>query len=195
MSIEFKALTEPFEPKCVLWRVGRAGLTNDGKPWAMVLAYVDARAIQERLDQVCGPENWKVEYQPVGKAFLCGLSIKCGVEWVTKWDGSDETDIEAFKGGISKSLVRAASVWGIGRYLYDLPDGWATFTLETKNAYGRAEIPAKSGKWFGWHPPELPSWARPGFNPEAEKTEARIAVQQKQSRAVVKPVIRNGVSA
>jgi hypothetical protein len=126
-----KDLSGPFEPKYIQWRVGRAGISG-GKPWARVLAYVDARAIQERLDQVCGPDNWKVEYQPVGKGFLCGLSIKCENEWVTKWDGSDETDIEAFKGGISKSLVRAASVWGIGRYLYDLGENWRALSSEIR---------------------------------------------------------------
>lgn len=49
---------------------------------------------------------------------ICGLSIKIDGEWVTKWDGSDATNTEEIKGGLSDSFKRAATKWGIALYLY-----------------------------------------------------------------------------
>ena len=45
-------------------------------------------------------------------------------EWIKKSDGSGATDIEPVKGGLSGALKRAASVLGIGRYLYTLEGKW-----------------------------------------------------------------------
>ncbi len=94
---------------------------------AMAVPYVTNRAIMDRLDQVCGPENWCNQYRegPDG-GVLCGLSIRVGDEWITKWDGASNTDIQAVKGGLSASMRRAAVQWGIGRYLYRLPAQWVS---------------------------------------------------------------------
>lgn len=105
-------LAAPFPPEDIKHRQG---------PGGKQLPYVTARAIQDRLDAVCGPHNWKNEFRPweVGTpGVLCGLSIKIGDEWVTKWDGAEQTDIEAMKGGLSDAMKRAAVQWGLGRYLY-----------------------------------------------------------------------------
>lgn len=95
--------------------------TNKG----LAAAYVTNRAIMDRLDDVCGPEKWRNEYRegPDG-GVLCGISIRVGDEWITKWDGAENTDIEPVKGGLSSSMRRAAVQWGIGRYLYELPQQW-----------------------------------------------------------------------
>lgn len=90
----------------------------------MVLDYIDAQAVQERLDQVCGPEGWQDEYRPTQGGFICRLSIRCGEDWIAKEDGADVSAIEPTKGGVSDSFKRAAVKWGIGRYLYDLPSVW-----------------------------------------------------------------------
>lgn len=161
-EINLAKLKEPFMPADIEWRVGRSGL-KDGKPWAQVLAYVTARAVQDRLDEVCGPGNWRNEYKagPLG-GVLCGISICINSEWITKWDGADNTDIESVKGGLSDSMKRAAVVWGIGRYLYNLDVGWADVC---DNGTHRDSIKAKEkgGKdtWFKWNPPQLPKWAMP----------------------------------
>lgn len=114
----------PFEPSEIEFR---AGATNSEKTRALALPYIDARLVMDRLDSVCGPENWRDEYQP-GPAggVICGLSLRIGEEWVTKWDGADNTDYEAIKGGLSDALKRAAVKWGIGRYLYALPGVWVS---------------------------------------------------------------------
>ena len=37
--------------------------------------------------------------------------------WISKEDGSEESDYSSVKGGFSNSLKRAAVLWGVGRYL------------------------------------------------------------------------------
>lgn len=116
---------------------------------------------------MCGPGNWKNEYIPweIGTpGVLCGISIyvprnpEAGGynEWVTKWDGAEQTDIEAMKGGLSAAMKRAAVQWGIGRYLYDLE---AEFGLISEN--GKYRGTTKDGTHFRWDPPALPVWATP----------------------------------
>ena len=94
---------------------------------AMAVPYITNRAIMDRLDLVCGPENWCNQFKqgPDG-GVLCGLSIRVGEQWITKWDGASNTDIEAVKGGLTSSMRRAAVQWGIGRYLYRLPAQWVS---------------------------------------------------------------------
>jgi len=154
--MNFCKLKEPFPANDIEWRIQQSGAKN-GKPWAMCLAYVTNRAIMERLDIVIGPDKWKNEYKtgPDG-GILCGISIKIGDEWVTKWDGAENTKVEAVKGGLSGAMKRAAVQWGIGRYLYNLEANWANFV--DKGQY-KAKI---DGKYYQWNPPSLPAWALPG---------------------------------
>jgi len=156
-------LQKPFDPSNIEWRISRAGSKN-GNPWAQVLAYITSRAIMDRLDSVVGPENWKNEFKKLDGAFLCGISIRFGEEWVTKWDGAQETDIENIKGGISGSMKRAGAQWGIGRYLYGLE---STFAIIHSNGANYCPKDNK-GKYeaFKWDPPDLPKWALPVEKPK-----------------------------
>jgi hypothetical protein len=155
-AIDFNALRAPFPASDIEWRIGRAGEKN-GKVWATCLAYLTARAIMDRLDDVAGPANWRNEYReaPAG-GVLCGISIRVGEEWVTKWDGAENTDIEGVKGGLSGAMKRAAVHWGIGRYLYHLDEGFANVH---PNGANYAKI--KGGGSYKWDPPQLPDWALP----------------------------------
>lgn len=156
MEIDLKKLSEPFPYEDIEWRISRSGL-KENKPWGKVLAYVTARAIQERLDDVCGPENWQNQFTdgPQG-GVLCGISIFYNDRWITKWNGSDNTNIEAVKGGLSGAEKRAGAEWGIGRYLYNLDEGWANFNNNGKHS---AKI---ENKYYKWDAPELQSWSLPG---------------------------------
>ena len=160
-DIDFLALKKPFNPLDLDWRVSRGGLSN-GKPWARVVVYLTSRAVQERLDEVCGPERWQNVFEKgPDKGVLCGISIRVGNEWVTKWDGAENTNIHAVKGGLSDSMKRAAIQWGIGRYLYNIHEGFAEFT-ETKHSARYSTTIAKGNKtYFHWNPPPLPAWAKP----------------------------------
>lgn len=126
-KIDLEKLKEPFAPEDLIYRVSRGGLKDNGKPWAKIFTYVDDRAIQDRLDEVCGIENWRNEYVELimGNGFLCGISIRIDGEWVTKWNGANNTEFEPIKGGISGAGKRTGSTWGVGRYLYNLPERWA----------------------------------------------------------------------
>lgn len=156
---DLKGLAAPFPADDIEWRVQQAGTKNE-RAWAKVLAYVTNRAIQDRLDDVCGPADWCNNFVAgPGGGVLCGLSINIAGEWVTKWDGSENTDFEAVKGGLSGAMKRAAVHWGIGRYLYRLEMGWANIHDGGANYQSRD----KEGKYpaFKWDPPDLPVWAMP----------------------------------
>jgi len=160
------ALSLPFSEEDLEWKIspGGCGYQRDGvKIYAKVLTYVTNRAIQDRLDLVLGVGNWKCRYRELQSgSFLCGISLRIEGEWVEKWDGADKTDIEATKGGISNASKRTGSVWGIGRYLYDLPDQWAN--VGASNDYVNFKYAGKFFKdkktkndpvYFRWNPPKL----------------------------------------
>jgi hypothetical protein len=179
-GIDLEKLKEPFEEWEIEFRLSQCGETKDIKSvWAKCLAYIDSRAIMDRLDHVCGAGNWRVSYEFVGQTgVICNLSILVNGEWITKQDGAEMTEIEPFKGGISGALKRAGNAWGIGRYLYSLEaefipkDLISDFQFEG-SYYGKT----KSGKQFYWAPPKLPSWALPAgkgtaaLNPTPKKVE------------------------
>ena len=140
------------------WRVQQSGLTKDGKPYAMVLCYVQARAIENRLDAVVGVENWQNELRVEGENIIARLGVRLGGEWVWKENGASQTDIEAFKGGISGAIKRVASSgFGIGRYLYELDTTFAECTLERQNGAEWNKTKTKDGKFFYWKTPRIPA--------------------------------------
>lgn len=135
-------LEYPFPVEDIEFRVLR---TNKAKTEGYIAAYVDSRAIQRRLDEVVGWENWQNDFEvtqtTISKSttgqnptapnktsneptFVCKLSIYSEEkgEWLTKSNGAGSTDIEPVKGGLSNAFKRAASMFGIGRYLYDMKD-------------------------------------------------------------------------
>ena len=54
-------LSKPFAPEDLEWRLQ---LTNKAKTRGLAVPYVTNRAIQDRLDDVVGAENWHNEYRP-----------------------------------------------------------------------------------------------------------------------------------
>lgn len=153
-------LDAPFSSEDIEWRIQQAGKSNN-KIWAKVLAYVTNRAIMKRLDEVCGKAGWRNEYRdiPNNGGVECGISIKVYGEWITKWDAAENTQVEAVKGGRSGAMKRAAVQWGIGRYLYNLEEGFAVVSTERASGFHYAK--SKEVGAFYWKPPALPSWAIP----------------------------------
>ena len=154
-------LKEPFAINDIEWRLQQCGESKEGKIWGKCLAYITSRAVQERLDEVCGPDGWRSEIRKDGDAYLCTLSIRIthddgSIEWISRTDGADATDKESVKGGISGALKRAAVQFGIGRYLYNLEEGWIT-VCENGKYFGKT----RTEKQFRWNPPALPEWALP----------------------------------
>ncbi len=105
-KISFKCQTKPSE-----------------KGNSLVVAYIDARDVMERLDEVVGPD-WSDRYEKAGtaKGLVCYLTV-CGV---TRADvGDDDNENEPVKSAYSDAFKRAAVKFGVGRFLYDLPKMWA----------------------------------------------------------------------
>ena len=165
-----KKLTAPFNESDIQWRIQQAGISQNQNPWAIVIPYVDNRAIQKRLDEVFGVMGWENCYKPTpdGKGYLCGLTIHVGERSITKWDGAEYTNVEPLKGALSDSMKRCAVQLGIGRYLYQLEATFADCHLveNRKDAVNvHIHYPNKQNRsikhLIAWAPPILPAWAQP----------------------------------
>lgn len=121
-------LARPFNEKEL--KFFPVAMSRDGKT-AKVGSYIDARAVEDRLDEEVGPGNWQTAYRcidPGDKAVECTLSIRIDGEWAGKADvgypneakDADNPDKEPWKAAYSDALKRAAVQWGIGRYIYSL---------------------------------------------------------------------------
>jgi hypothetical protein len=117
----------------------------------MVIAYVDARVVMDRLDEVLGVDGWQDDYHVLDDgACVCTLRVRIGGEWLTKTDVGAESEQpdkqDRRKASFSDALKRAAVKIGVGRYLYRLPQQWVDYDPQKKR-------PART--------PSLPEWAMP----------------------------------
>ncbi|HYT92528.1 MAG TPA: Rad52/Rad22 family DNA repair protein [Gemmataceae bacterium] len=168
-----RALAEPFEREEVKFK---PAVVSGNR--AMALAYVDARVIQDRLDEVLGPLNWQDDYECLSDgSVVCRLRLRLGNEWVTKVDvggPSEQPDGgDRLKAAFSDALKRAAVKFGIGRYLYRLPSQWVDYDPH-KRQFAK--------------PPTLPDFALPtkGRKP-AEQPTVKPAAAQKKTQVAGKP--------
>jgi hypothetical protein len=99
---------------------------------ALALPYVDARVVQARLDAVLGLAGWTDNYLPLPNgSVVCTLRCKIGRSWIARSDvgGPSEQNDEGdrTKAAFSDALKRAAVKFGVGRYLYSLPQQWFAY--------------------------------------------------------------------
>lgn len=135
MSELLAKLAEPFPPELVSWRVGP---TTQDKSRGQALCYLDARDVMRRFDDVFGP-HWQCRYVPMPNGTTCcEIGVLIEGDWIWRSNGAGATDIEGEKGGYSDAFKRAAVLFGVGRYLYDLSAPWVA--LEQK---GRSYIIAE----------------------------------------------------
>ena len=128
-------LSKHFPTSEVSWRTQRVFQSYKDKKWyALALAYLSVRQVQDRLTEVMG-HNWQCKHTVYGSKTVCSLGLKLDGEWIWRSDGAGDTNFEADKGALSDSLKRAGVAWGIGRYLYDL-----------KNTYVPCEV-SDNGKF------------------------------------------------
>jgi hypothetical protein len=135
-----RALAAPFGPNEVNFK---PAVVSGNR--AMALPYIDARVIQDRLDQVVGVMGWQDEYEclPDGSV-VCKLHLRLGDEWITKMDvgGPSEQPDEGDrrKAAFSDALKRAAVKFGIGRYLYRLPSQWVDYDPKKRQFVNKPTI-------------------------------------------------------
>ena len=149
MSHEFPAdlaarLTEPFEPSEVKWK---PAVVKDNR--AMALAYIDARCVQDRLDDVLGVVGWQDDYEVLSDgSVVCRLQILVNGAWITKTDVGSKSEQpdegDQMKAAFSDALKRAAVKFGIGRYLYRLPAQWCDYDPKTRRFAKTPSLPASA---------------------------------------------------
>lgn len=171
-----EALRAPFPPGEEQYRAGPTWEQEGGR-WTRPLAYIDARAVFERLDQAVGPDQWHTELERLAPGvYLCRLTIL----GVTRADVGQAGDAEGEKekSGASDALKRAAVQFGIGRYLYErelpparmerrgndwaLPRNWRpAASIDRTGAARQAPTPAADSG--GERPAPAPSLSRGGL--------------------------------
>jgi len=115
--MDLKKLSEPLPIEDIEFRV--QSINNGG--YATILPYKNARVDMNRLDEVCGQENWQRDHKEVKGVVYCGIGVFHNSSFVWKWDAGAESMAEKQKGEASDSFKRAGFNWGIGRELYDYP--------------------------------------------------------------------------
>ena len=102
------------------WRIQTQNEYN-----AQCVAYIDARDVQNLLDEVVGVDNWQTNFEVINGNLFCSLGIRVThddgeTEWIWKKDVGTESNTEAEKGNASDSMKRAAVNFGVGRFLYEM---------------------------------------------------------------------------
>lgn len=126
-------LRRPFTAQAVKFKV-QATWPKSDPAQGLVVAYIDARLVADRLNLVC-PHLWFDEYDPIdGGRMMCRLTV----------DGIVRRDIgEGYqgKGLYSDALKRAAVKFGVGVSLYAIPK----IVLSKSDGHLR-ELQTKQGK-------------------------------------------------
>jgi hypothetical protein len=164
------ALAEPFDPRLLKCKPGVVKGTR-----ALAFAYVDARDVADRLDEVLGIGGWRDDYEllPDGN-MLCRLSVKIDGEFIQRCGVGGPSDQsegpDRSKAAESDSFKRAAVKFGVGRYLYRLPLCWLAFDPERKRFTERPTLPP-------WAVPQLSAGKGPAIvsDDDAELCDAALA--------------------
>ncbi len=175
---------------------------------ALALHFVDARVIQDRLDDVLGVTGWQDEYEVLADgSVVCRLRLRLGGEWITKMDvgGPSEQPDEGDrrKAAFSDALKRAAVKFGIGRYLYRLPQQWCDYDPQKRRFVQAPTLPESSSpkaKPTVKVVPVKPAAALPANGGELQRRlaafDATLAGQGRcQPGELVKHVVQAGVKA
>lgn len=141
-------LAKPFPPSAITWKPGHTMKDNSK---CLAMAYADLRAYQDRLDQVCGLD-WSIRYEPWGDRRLMAYLTIAGVTRCSTGEMAEQ-DIKNGMGGTvaeAQAFKRAAAMFNLGRYLYDLPSVWVEFDAQAKriSKAGQAELDKRYADWY-----------------------------------------------
>lgn len=132
----FAALMAPFVDEKI--RPGQGGQS---------LRYITAAQAMNRLDEVLGPENWEDKYELCNMGAICTIKITLPDETVVAKQGfgggADMADgSDDFKSVESDAFKRAATKFGVGRYLRG--EGIPAFAAARFEGHHSATLPANS---------------------------------------------------
>ena len=125
-------LRTPVPAEEVRWK---AQVVDKDQGRAMMVAYVDARWVSEKLDEATGGD-WEYRYELlelVGDSVVVkGVLTVCGVtrEDVGQYHGGQDSD--SFKAAVSDALKRSAVLFGVGASVYGYPKAWVNYDARTK---------------------------------------------------------------
>lgn len=158
-----EALKEPFPSAYVEWKP--QSVSKDGKR-ALAAAYVDARRYQERLDLVCPGWSSRIELLANGQVAKVAITI----QGVTREDVGEASADEAntVTTAVAQAFKRACAAFGLGRYLYFLPQQWCDYDAEKRRII---------------NPPTLPEWAL-APSERLEKAIARATEREAAEKAM-----------
>jgi len=125
-------LSAPFYADEVEWKIQA---TTRDKKRALVVPFIKARALMQRLDDVCGVSGWWDDYADVDGGVECRITIMFtemtvhkadAAEYITmtEYEDGKRVSFKSVKGTYSSAFKRTCTKWGIGRYLYDIPKKW-----------------------------------------------------------------------
>lgn len=170
-------LALPFEESQIKWK---PAVVSGNK--AMAIAYIDARCVMDRLDEVVGVDGWQDSYKAIENGtVICSLVVKFGDTWVTKSDvgGESEQNDEGdrAKAAFSDALKRAAVKFGIGRYLYRFPAQWVDYDPQKKRFAQKPILPAFAIRKASYaDPKDVP--VQPGLISEKQYSEIETLVEK-----------------
>lgn len=127
----------PFHPSHVTWK---PQAVSKDQTKAMACAYADLRAYQNRLDEVCGMD-WSLTYTPWGEnRIVCHLTIN-GVTRSSTGESDSQSERSEIGGTAmeAQAMKRACAMFGLGRYLYNLPSAWVEYDAQTKQFTDKAK--------------------------------------------------------
>ncbi len=130
-------LSKPFHPSRITWKPG--ALTGK-KDKALALAYADLRAYQNRLDEVCGLD-WSATYTPWGDRIICHVTIN-GITRSSTGEPDSASARNENSGSVAEAQAfkRACAMFGLGRYLYNMPSLWVEYDAPNQRFTDKAKI-------------------------------------------------------
>lgn len=151
-------LAKPFHPSRITWKPG--ALTGK-KDKALALAYADLRAYQTRLDEVCGID-WSATYTPWGDRIICHLTIN-GITRSSTGEADSASERNENSGSVAEAMAfkRACAMFGLGRYLYNLPSLWVEYDAPNQRFTDKAKVRLQGiiaqhyQRWLEGQPAEL----------------------------------------
>jgi|GEM_PF-3599422 Uncharacterized protein conserved in bacteria len=117
--------------------------TTGDKSRALASPYVDMRAYFARLDKICGPEHWSHTIVLSDAGAVCALTLFGVTKSATGDYPRDKSDENPATSAEAQAFKRACSAFGLGRYLYSLPQVWADYDQKTKQIVNAAGVVAQ----------------------------------------------------
>jgi hypothetical protein len=136
-------LRQPFHPSDIEWK---PGFVKGDK--CMALAYGNLRSYMEVLDTAVGMD-WHVTYTPWGEhRIIANLTV----QGVTRSSTGEKEDNSGIAGTVAEAQAfkRACAMFGLGRYLYNLPNVWVGYDAGRKaiTDQGLAELNSRYTAWY-----------------------------------------------